>query len=568
MKSLLFFIKKLAHYKRELIAGILLSLTLAISSIALLTLSGWFISAAAFAGLTVISASAFNYFIPAAMIRLLAFIRILSRYFGRVINHDFTFNILSSLRVWFYQTLIPLAPAHLLTHRSGDLLNRIVNDIDTLDHLYLNIVSPFFVALFLLIFITLFIAHFTLSIAAIVVMMLFLGLTLISLVTYKKSKKIGKEIQESTAALRTKTIDFLQGFIDLLLFVKKEDRLSGINTQINQLINAQKRLANLKGFTLSALQLLSGMTIGLIVMIGIPLVRHKTINGAELAMIILLMIAAYEQLLSLPFAFLSLGKTKQAADRLLQIANTKPAVLFSEKFLATHQSYPISFQAVSFSYPNSNRPVLENITLEIPFGTHLGITGDSGTGKTTLIHLLARIWDPTFGKITIDGVNLKHFSESDLRKTISLVTQHSHIFNASIRDNLTLFQNTLSDDALLAALEKVDLAELIKNMPDGLNTEMGEFGKNFSGGQIRRIAMARALLVNAPILILDEPSTGLDDILMEKIWNNCENDFNNKTIIVITHDENLLSKMDIKYENNLHRSKLFETHSGAQFSDS
>src|SRR3990167_1385322 len=207
MNSLLFFIKKLTAYKRELLVGILLSITLAASAIALLTLSGWFISAAAFAGLTIISASVFNYFIPASLIRLLAFILILSRYGDRVVNHDFTFRILSNLRVWFYKKLIPLAPAHLLSHRSGDLLNRIVNDIDTLDHLYLNVLSPLIVALFLLISITLFTAYFTIHLALIIFIMLCIALTLIPVITFTKSKKMGKQIQDTTAQLRIQTVD-------------------------------------------------------------------------------------------------------------------------------------------------------------------------------------------------------------------------------------------------------------------------------------------------------------------------------------------------------------------------
>lgn len=547
MKSLLFFINKLSDYRRNLIIGILLSITLAVSSIALLTLSGWFISAAAFAGLTASTVIAFNYFIPASMIRFLAFIRILSRYGDRVVNHDTTFKILRTLRVWFYKTLIPLAPAHLLSHRSGDLLNRITHDIDTLDHLYLNVLSPFCVALFLLITITIFIAHFTTWLAFIIFIMLLLALTLIPLFIFKKSQQIGKSIQEATAQLRIQTIDFLQGFVDLLLFVKKENRLSAINNKTNQLIFAQKKFAYLKGFTIAGMQLFSGITVWLVLVFGIPLVRNHVINGAELAMIVLLVIVVFEQLLSLPFAFLSLGKSKSAADRLLAIAHTKPAVVFPEASTLINNT-DITFKNVSFSYPNRVIPVLENINLTILAGTHLGITGDSGTGKTTLMQLLARIWDPTHGEITIGDTNLKNFSESELRKTISLVTQHVHIFNTSIRDNITLMQSEFSDEQCYAVLEKVDLADHIFALPDGLNTLMGEFGKNFSGGQIRRISIARALLQNAPILIFDEPSTGLETELMQRIWKNCGNDFKHKTVIVITHDAKLLSEMSTQYD--------------------
>lgn len=541
---LLFFIKKLSAYRTQLIIGILLSLCLTISASALLTLSGWFISAAAFAGLSVITAAGFNYFIPAAVIRFLALVRILSRYFDRVINHDYTFKILTQLRVWFYQKLIPLAPAHLLSHRSGDLLNCAVNDINTLDHLYLNIISPLIITLFLLISVTFFTMHFSLSLSLIMLSTMLFSLLFILLITYKNTQQIGKHIQEETALLRTHIIDFLQGFIDVLLFVKKEKRLQSITDAHNQLMQAQKKLSTLKGFTQGAVQLFSGITVFLILIIGIPMVRHHDINGAELAMIIFLIIATFEQLSLLPTAFLSIGKTQNAANRILAVTTTIPAVVFPEKSVDKNSHYDIQFKNVSFAYSNNSTPVLHNMNLYIKTGTYFGITGPSGAGKTTLANLIARIWDPTKGEIIIGDHPLKTFSACELRNNIALVTQHVHIFNASVRDNLTVMQNTYSDENCFYVLEKMDLADTIRKLPEGLNTIMGEFGKKFSGGQIRRIAIARALLHNPPIIILDEPSAGLEHALAQRIWQNCETDFKDKTIIVITHDEKLLQNMD------------------------
>lgn len=547
MRSLLFFSKQLFQYRFQLLLGVFLSLILALSSIALLSLSGWFISSAAFAGLTLITATHFNYFIPAASIRFLALIRILSRYFDRTINHDYTFRILANLRTWFYAQLIPLAPAHLLKKRSGDLLNRIVHDIDTLDQLYLNMLSPVFISLVAIVVITLFIAHFSFMLSLSILGMIVFSLFLIGLMTIFYSQKIGTDIQQSTALLRICSLDFLQGFIDFLLFIKKENRLKFIHVALLQLTLAQKKLSILKGFAISGMQLFSGITVFVVLMIGIPLVNRNVISGAILAMIILMIIVTYEQLLMLPTTFLALGKTMEAANRLRDITLEKPAVVFCSESVAI-KNYDLRINDVCFSYQTDRQSTIKSSiqlpNLSIPFHSKLGITGPSGSGKTTLAYLLTRIYDPISGEITIDNINLKKISEDNLRKTISLVTQRVHIFSASVRDNLTLLRDDISDQHCYDVLEKMEMADVIRALPEGLNTWMGEFGNHFSGGQIRRIAIARALLANTPILILDEPSTGLEKALMQRIWKNCESDFQNKTVIVMTHDKALLKILE------------------------
>ncbi len=556
MKPLLFFIKQLSAHKSELAIGIVLSITLAISSIALLSLSGWFISAAAFAGLSIATASAFNYFLPASMVRFLALIRIASRYADRVINHDYTFKILTQLRVWFYKKLIPLSPARLLSYRSGDLLSRLVHDIDTLDHLYLNIASPFLISCLMIIASAIFIAYFAKSVALINVSIILIAIIFICSITLKKAMYIGKKIQHAQTALRIQIIDSLQGFVDLLLFQTKATRESALDQQQKTLIDYQKKFIHAKAFIISTMALASGISIFSALWIGIPLVNQNRLNGAILAMIILLIIALYEQLMTLPFACLALGKTTESANRLFSIANQTPAVVFAESDLgalassgatiaANQFDHALVFKNISFSYPDRHKLIIDNFSLTVSAGAHIGITGPSGFGKTTLLNLIARIFDPTTGNILLGNTDLKNFSETNLRQLITYVTQQIHIFNASVRDNITLFQPEIPDDLIWHELEKMDLANTMMKSSDGLNTIMGEFGKNFSGGQIRRIAIARALIVNAPILLLDEPSTGLENQLIDRIWKNCEKTFAHKTLIIATHEKQLLEKLQV-----------------------
>lgn len=543
-KALFFFFKKISHYKKDFIICLLLNLTLSFSVIALLALSGWFISASAFAGLSLITASTFNYFVPAATIRLLACVRILARYFDRVINHDFMLKILCDLRVWFFSKIIPLSPAYLQNHRSSELLNQIQHDIDTLDHLYINIASPLLLTFIIFLSITFFIMYYSSFLALLFLVPFIFIFTMLPFFTYKIASHIGKEIHLAHQELRTKIIDFLQGFMDLFLFRKIKNTLPLFHEPSQKLAEAQRKLSHLKGSILAIMQLMSGVTIFLFLFFGIPLVNQQLLTGAQLAMLIFLLLGTFEQCLSFPLAFLYLGKTKEASHHLYSITLEEPSIVFLEKSTPIIKpECDLFLKNISFQYPDRSHFVIENFNLSIPTGMHIGITGPSGSGKSTLSFLLARIFDPTTGDIFLNQLNLKTYSEDILRKNINLMTQHVHIFNDTIRNNLTVMDNIFSDDQLWDVLNKVELDETIKALPENLDTLMGEFGKNFSGGQIRRFALARSLLKNSPILILDEPSAGLDKTVLEQIWNNCKMDFKNKTLIVMTHDHHLLSKM-------------------------
>lgn len=545
MTPLRYFIKPLLAYRKPLSLSLLLNLLLALSSVALLSLSGWFISAAAFAGLLATTATLFNYFIPAAVIRLLAFVRILSRYQDRVTSHDITFKILATLRVWFYEKLIPLSPGNILLQRSGDLLNQFVHDINTLDHLYLNVLSPWITTTMLTLLTTLFISYFSSTLTIVFFLMLCITILVMPYIFSNRTRIIGGKIQEITATLRIQSVDILHTFSDRVLFEKAEKRNTFLNAETKKLLMAQEKMSSLKALLQAIIQLCAGLTLWLIVFFGIPCVKNQVLSGAELAMILLLTMGVFEQASTLSLASLLLGKTEQAANRLHHTVSEKPCVIFPTNTTPAHnERYDITISDVSFTYPNHDTPVIRDLHLSISEGKHIGITGASGAGKSTLLHLLCRIWDAQSGQIKIGNVPLTAFSETDLRRMISVVTQQVHIFNASIRDNLTLMDKTISDNAILSVLEKVNLSGLIATLPNQLDTDMGEFGKNFSGGQIRRIAIARALLRNTPILLLDEPSTGLEIALINAIWDKCSHDFKNKTVIVATHDQTLLSKMD------------------------
>ncbi|OGT25267.1 MAG: thiol reductant ABC exporter subunit CydC [Gammaproteobacteria bacterium RIFCSPLOWO2_02_FULL_42_14] len=528
-QTLFFFIKFILRYRLRLLYSVLMGVILAASSVALFSLSGWFISASAFAGLSAVSALRFDYFLPAANIRLLALIRILSRHGERVINHDFTFRILTTLRVWFYQQLIPLSPGRLMTSQSGELLNQMVSDINTLDQLYLNVMNPFLIALLIMIGIPIFIAYFNVSLAWYAASAMLIAYLVLPWISIRYGFPAGKNHQSTMSQLRLTIVDALQNSADLYLFFSTKKRNAWITSAHNACLQVEARLATLKGWVMALSQLFSGITVFGIIYFGTTFVQTHAITGAQLAMIVFLIIAAFEKIALFPLSCLSLGKSTSAAQRIDAIQQQKPLVIFSEYAEHSIQDFNLTLECIQFYYPNQKNIILDNVSLAIPFRSHLAITGPSGIGKSTLLQLIARVFDPTQGNIFLGKSNVKSLAEIDLRHSISYVTQQIHIFNATVRDNLTLMRTDISDQHCQDVLKRLHL-----NI--SLDAMMGEFGKYFSGGECRRIAMARALLHDAPILLLDEPSAGLESGLFPAIWNNCHDIFSKKTVIIATHD--------------------------------
>ncbi|MDA0911338.1 MAG: ATP-binding cassette domain-containing protein, partial [Proteobacteria bacterium] len=204
----------------------------------------------------------------------------------------------------------------------------------------------------------------------------------------------------------------------------------------------------------------------------------------------------------------------------------------------------ISFENISFSYPGRNKFIYEHFNLEIPANEKLAIVGATGCGKSTIVSLLARFYAPSAGKISIGGIDIAQFTESQLRQQITIISQHAHIFNGSIRDNLLIANSNATDEMLWHALHVVDLKNFALELPRQLDSWTGEHGRHLSKGQQKRLSLARAVLSQTPILILDEPTEGLDKVIERKVIDNLQAVFKDKTVIIITHNDTLLSSVD------------------------
>ncbi|SBS64260.1 heme ABC transporter ATP-binding protein/permease CydC [Vibrio atlanticus] len=540
MRDLLPYLKLYKKHWFGLSLGMLLAFATLSASIGLLTLSGWFISASAVAGLT-IARETFNYMLPGGGVRGLAMSRTAGRWGERVVSHNATFKLLTDLRIFFFKKLAPLIPGRISNLRDADLLNRLVADVDAMDHVYLRLVSPVTVGVFGIFFLTLFLMWFDSSLGLILGSILLIMLLVWPILFYKLGKRNGGELTQNKADLRVTTLDWIEGYSELTLFGAEERYRNAILETQQKLMANQFVNANLTGMASAALMLFNGLTLVLMLWLAADGVGGNA-PDPFIALMAFATMASFELLMPIAGAFQHLGQTLSSARRLNEVILSEPEVQFAEEKLDINKPLDITFSNVTFNYPDSERSVLNAVDLTIPATNKVAIVGQTGSGKSTLIQLLTRYWDPKKGYISIAGIELTQWNESQLRESISVVSQRVDILNGSLRDNLLIAKPDANDEHLANILKDVGLEKLLEN--DGLDSWLGDGGRQLSGGEKRRIGIARAILHDAPILLLDEPTEGLDKQTEQSIMALFEKHFEGKTVIFITHRLIGLESMD------------------------
>ncbi|OMO31640.1 cysteine/glutathione ABC transporter ATP-binding protein/permease CydC [Vibrio sp. 10N.222.47.A9] len=540
MRDLLPYLKLYKKHWFGLSLGMLLAFATLSASIGLLTLSGWFISASAVAGLT-IARETFNYMLPGGGVRGLAMSRTAGRWGERVVSHNATFKLLTDLRIFFFKKLAPLIPGRISNLRDADLLNRLVADVDAMDHVYLRLVSPVTVGVFGIIFLTLFLMWFDSSLGLILGSILLIMLLVWPILFYKLGKRNGGELTQNKADLRVTTLDWIEGYSELTLFGAEERYRNAILETQRKLMANQFVNANLTGMASAALMLFNGLTLVLMLWLAADGVGGNA-PDPFIALMAFATMASFELLMPIAGAFQHLGQTLSSARRLNEVILSEPEVQFAEEKLDINKPLDITFSNVTFNYPDSERSVLNAVDLTIPATHKVAIVGQTGSGKSTLIQLLTRYWDPKKGYISIAGIELTQWNESQLRESISVVSQRVDILNGTLRDNLLIARPEATDDHLANILKDVGLEKLLEN--NALDSWLGDGGRQLSGGEKRRIGIARAILHDAPILLLDEPTEGLDKQTEHSIMTLFEKHFEGKTVIFITHRLIGLETMD------------------------
>ncbi len=521
--------------------GLLLGLATLLANTVLMATSGWFITAMALAGAAGVT---MNYFTPAAIIRACAIVRTAGRYGERLVTHDATLRLLTGLRTRLYRTLVPLAPAGLEDLGAGTLLSRLVADVDILDRFYLRILLPG--ALFLLA--TLLLLAWTAWQALLLVpvlggTLLLAGVVLPALLA-RRAGPARARAEAELEALRTEAADAWLGLDELL--VHGADELWAERLERRGRVLARHQLAASRwhraGEALVGLCAWSALW-GVLVLAG-PETAGGALPPAELALLAFLALAAFEAALPMPGAFQALAPTLAAADRLFALADRPPPLEEPPEPAPTPLHHGFRLEAVTLRLPGNPEPALDGVCCELPPGRHTAIVGPTGSGKSSLLQLLVRFRLPDEGRVEFGGHPMESWPGEALRRHLAVVEQQPHLFIGTLRDNLLLARPDAGDPDLLEALEAACLGDWVNGLPYGLETEVGEAAMQLSGGEARRLAVARALLRDAPVLLLDEPTEGLDRPTARALMANLRLRYRDRTLVVVTHHTELLPAMD------------------------
>jgi ATP-binding cassette, subfamily C, bacterial CydC len=470
--------------------------------------------------------------------------RTVSRYFERLVTHEATFRLLADLRNHLFGRLLRLDEAQLRALGRGDTLNRLTADVDTLDHLFLGVVGPGVSAFALTLLAALLAALFIDPVLALAAATpLLLANPLVAESARRRGRTASRALVESLPALRREASDSLEGLTDLLAFDLGARQRQRLEARSAELIRLQEKLQRLDALSMAGVMLAGFVAAWITLVLGIRLLEAGMLGGPVLGLLALGALALGEAWQALPGAWRRLEQCRGAAARLEEIAGREPALVVADTPLQP-SGQGLVVQRVSFGYAPERPAVLKDFSLQIAPGERIALVGPSGAGKTTLAMLLMRQIDPDEGAVTLDGVDLRELDPDALRRHIGLLPQRPVLFRDTLAENLRLARPQASDAELQAALEIAGLGGLVAGLEDGLETWIDEAGSNLSGGEARRVTLARLVLTDCPVVVLDEPTTGLDAGTARALAATLDAWLADRTAVMITHDPQLLPRYD------------------------
>ena len=494
----------LALWRRQgwrLGVGVAVSLLALLCGLALLGVSG----------LRLAGASVGVLLVSAWSLRALGAGRVALRYVERLLTHGATFRALADLRVWFFRRLAASAAGGLGFRHTGDALSRLVGDVEALDGLYLRLLLPLSAVLLILPGLALLLGRLDPVLAVLVCTLFALASLLLPWRAARRSAAAGARLTGAASGLRVAALDLVSGLREIRAFGAGAPALARVQGRESELIAAQAALVR-HGAIAGAVAFLCGQAAILLLLAAALGLGFARLGAMASVLCLFLLLAVFDTASGLVRAGVLAGHMAHAASRVLEAGggSVERVVAGPAAPAAVPDGLALRFEGVRFRWQPDRAAVFDALSLEIPAGSRIALLGASGSGKSTLASLMLRVATPQAGRVTLGGVDLARISEAAVRARFAWVGQDSHLFDDSIRNNLLLGRPDADDAALWAALEQAQIAGLVRSLPGGLECWLGESATRVSGGQARRLALARALLSEAPILILDEPCAGLD----------------------------------------------------------
>ena len=466
------------------------------------------------------------------------------RYLERVVSHSVNLRVVSRLREDFYRRIEPGAPANLVYYRSGDLLQRVIGDLETLENFYVRVIAPFIVAAVVVLGVSFFVGGYAVELGILLAAGMILTGFFQPLISLLLTRKLSRQQVQVRAQSSAKLVEIFQSLEDLQAGNAQGHFYQGLMAEFQNSGRVQVKLGWLNGVNDSMVFLLTNLTLLALLVLAIPLVNHGSLDGVTLAVVALVAISSFEAVNPLPAAMQQYNASQAAAQRLFSMGNNQANDLSGFEQLPKVHNPVIKFESVSLGYPSTVEKILDQVTFDLSYGKKIALVGSNGAGKSSLVSLLLGFVEPSEGSLRLIGEEGYYQGAETIRPLLAVQLQSPYLFSDSVRNNLLLAAPEASDSCLLQVLEKVGLMDWLQSLPEGLDTWIGEHGEKMSGGERQRLALARVLLQDKPFLILDEPTASLDVVNSQRVVNIFLKERSEAGMLVITHDLRWLSEMD------------------------